>query len=100
MAINRKKYENAIIYLVNNLDGKIEGKKKLAKLYKRNRYVIGLKFFYNKLLKGKVKLLYYKSNKNPVFNLKKLIKFCDIYNIQTFRKRGFTKIYKNVCRRS
>lgn len=83
-------------FIYSNEEHSLIDKKKLAELYKRNRYVIGLKLFYNKFLKGKAQLLYYKDNKNPVFNLKELIKFCDRYNIQTFRKKGFTKIYKNV----
>ncbi|MBI5621672.1 SocA family protein [Candidatus Falkowbacteria bacterium] len=32
MAINRKKYQNAILYLCQNLKGEVRGKKKLAKL--------------------------------------------------------------------
>ncbi len=32
MALNNKKYENAILYLCKGLDGQVRGKKKLAKL--------------------------------------------------------------------
>lgn len=32
MTINQKKYENAILYLCQKLDGEVRGKKKLAKL--------------------------------------------------------------------
>jgi uncharacterized phage-associated protein len=32
MALNRKKYQNAILYLCRKLEGKVRGKKKLAKL--------------------------------------------------------------------
>ncbi|MFH1170405.1 MAG: hypothetical protein V1704_02505 [Candidatus Vogelbacteria bacterium] len=32
MALNRKKYQNAVLYLGQKLGGKVHGKKKLAKL--------------------------------------------------------------------
>ncbi|MGB2632132.1 MAG: hypothetical protein WBC48_04425, partial [Minisyncoccales bacterium] len=32
MALNRKKYQNAILYLCQKLKGEVRGKKKLAKL--------------------------------------------------------------------
>lgn len=54
MSLNRKKYQNAILYLCSKLKGEIRGKKKLAKLlyfvdfdlYEKNQKVItGEKYF-------------------------------------------------------
>lgn len=41
MPINTKKFKNTILYLANKLDGKIKGKKKLAKLL----YFVDFDFF-------------------------------------------------------
>lgn len=52
MTLNIKKYKNAILYLANKLGGKIEGKKKLAKLL----YFVDFDFFerYEKSITGAV----------------------------------------------
>lgn len=52
MITNIKKYKNAILYLANKLGGKIEGKKKLAKLL----YFVDFDFFekYEKSITGAV----------------------------------------------
>lgn len=54
MSINRKKYQNAILYLCQRLNGEVRGKKKLAKLLyfvdfdlyeKEQKVITGAKYF-------------------------------------------------------
>lgn len=61
----------------------------LKTIYQRNRQLIGLKTFYIKYLKGKVKLNFEKS----IFNKKALFKICDNYNIKALKEFKFTKTY-------
>lgn len=52
MAINKKKYQNTILYLCQKLGGKIKGKKKLAKLL----YFVDFDFYekYQKVITGDI----------------------------------------------
>lgn len=80
-------------YLSNEEEDKMFNKDILEKTYKLNRQMIDLRFFYNKFLKGKMPLSYYKEA-NPKFNKKLLFKVCFEYSIYMFRKPEFLKTYR------
>lgn len=59
-------------------------KEKLAKVYKRNRKLMDLKYFNEKYNKHRP-VKYYKDNKYPQFNEEKFLDFCGRYGLKTFR---------------
>ena len=82
-------------FLASDETHSIVKKKKLRKLWKRNRLVIGLKPFYKKFIKSKTKLTYYKDKSEPKFSKRRLVAFCIDWNISMFRKKSFYSIGVN-----
>ena len=73
-------------------------RKKLRKIWKRNRLVIGLKPFYKKYIKGKIELTYYKDKPEPKFSKRRLVNFCIDWNISLLRKKSFYTTYRSLTR--
>lgn len=69
-------------------------KKKLAELYLINNELINLKLFYEKNIKGKVEIEYYKNLRNPKPNKLKFRRLCAKYGIKTFLKTDFINTFK------
>jgi len=91
-----KKHSSIKKFINSDAEHSLIDKKKLAKLWKLNRMLIGLRLFFNKFIKDKIDITYYRGKPNPQFRLKKLHQYCDKYNLKTFRKEGFIEIYKNL----
>ena len=69
-------------------------KQLLKAVYKVNRELIDLKYFYKKNLKNKVKLALY--NKNPKLDIAKVSKISNSFNINTFKKEEFIKPFRKL----
>lgn len=69
-------------------------KEKLQQLYLINKELIDLKYFYEKNIKGKIKIEYYKNLESPKPKINTLRKICAKYNIKTFLKSNFINSYK------
>lgn len=67
-------------------------KAELGAIYKRNKRLIDLRVFYNRYLKGNMDVK--PALKKKPLNKKALFKICDEYNIKSFKKKSFLKIYQ------
>lgn len=68
-------------------------KELLAKIYRNNKYLIDLKLFYKKYLKGIIKINYFKGNDNPKLDKASLFRICKEYSIKSLKEKNFLKNY-------
>lgn len=71
-------------------------KDKFAKIYKRNKRMIGLKLFHKLFNKG-AKILYYKDTQNPKFQEELLKEYCNSFNMKTLVFPRFLHPFKKLC---
>ena len=85
-------YASIAYYLSNNLQYKKLNNALLAEVYKRNKYLIDLAYYYRKFNRGK-KVPYIGK---PKFDRNKIWRFASIYDINTFNKKDFLQTYKTL----
>jgi DNA polymerase-1 len=66
----------------------------LLEVYKKNTLLIDLKYFYETFLKGKIKITYYKGERQPKFQKEAFLKVCRKLQIKTFQQKAFLKNYE------